>query len=80
MLRHLASVVSYAAVLVLFAATSVPAAQFGTAEEAKTMLERAVAEVKKDKATKPSICLTRATAALGTAIFMSSAQMSRTAS
>ena len=50
MLRHLASVVSYAAVLVLFAATSVPAAQFGTAEEAKTMLERAVAEVKKDKA------------------------------
>jgi hypothetical protein len=50
MLRNLAFVVSYAAVLVLFAATSVPAAQFGTAEEAKAMLERAVAEVKKDKA------------------------------
>src|SRR3974390_1919240 len=50
MLRHLAFVVSNAAVLALFAATSVPAAQFGTAEEAKAMLERAVAAVKEDKA------------------------------
>ena len=50
MLRHLAFVVSNAAVLALFAATSVPAAQFGTAAEAKAMLERAVAAVKEDKA------------------------------
>ncbi len=50
MLRKLAFVVGYAAVLVLFTATSVPAAQFGTAEEAKAMLDRAVAAVKKDKA------------------------------
>ena len=40
----------YAAVLVLFTAASVPAAQFGTAEEAKAMLDRAVAAVKEDKA------------------------------
>jgi hypothetical protein len=39
----------YAALLVFFAVTSVPAAQFGTAEEAKAMLERAVAAVKEDK-------------------------------
>jgi signal transduction histidine kinase len=50
MLRHLALVVSYAAALVLFAATSAPAAHFGTAEEAKAMLERAVAAVKEDEA------------------------------
>ena len=49
MWRRLAFVVSNAAVLVLFPATSVPAAQSGTAEEAKAMLERAVAAVKKDK-------------------------------
>ena len=50
MLRDLAFVVAYAAVLVLLTASSVPAAQFGTAEEAKAMLERAVAAVKEDKA------------------------------
>ena len=50
MLRNLAFAVGYAAVMFLFAATSVPAAQFGTAEEAKAMLDRAVAAVKKDKA------------------------------
>ena len=49
MLRHLAFVVSNAAVLIFLAATSVPAAQFGTAVEAKAMLERAVAAVKEDK-------------------------------
>jgi hypothetical protein len=38
------------AVLVLFTGTSVPAAQFGTPEEAKAMLERAVPAVKDDKA------------------------------
>jgi hypothetical protein len=39
-----------AAVLVLFTAASVPAAQFGTAEEAKAMLEKAAGAVKEDKA------------------------------
>jgi signal transduction histidine kinase len=48
MFRNLA-IVSYAAVLVLFTATSVSAAEFGTAEEAKAMLNRAVAAVKQDK-------------------------------
>ena len=50
MFRNLALVVSYAAALVLVAAISAPAAQYGTAEEAKAMLERAVAAVKQDKA------------------------------
>jgi len=49
MLRPLAFVDSYAAVLILFAATPVPAAQFGTQEEARAMLEKAVAAVKEDK-------------------------------
>ena len=49
MLRDLAFVASYAAALVLFAATSVPAAQIGTREEAKAMLERAVVAVKEDE-------------------------------
>jgi hypothetical protein len=49
MLRHLAFVASQGAVLVLFAATSVPAAQIGTREEAKAMLERAVVAVKEDE-------------------------------
>jgi Single Cache domain 2 len=50
MLRNLALVVGYAVVLVLLTVTSVPSAQFGTEEEAKAMLEKAVAAVKKDKA------------------------------
>ena len=50
MLRNIALVVGYAAVLVLSTAASVAAADFGTAEEAKAMLERAVAAVKEDKA------------------------------
>ena len=49
MSRNLAFV-GYAALLVFFTVASVPAAQFGTAEEAKAMLERAVAAVKEDKA------------------------------
>ena len=48
MWRNLALVL-YAAVLVLFTAVSAPAAQFGTAEEAKAMLDRAVAAVTQDK-------------------------------
>jgi hypothetical protein len=50
MLRNLALVVGYAVVLVFLTVTSVPSAQFGTEEEAKAMLEKAVAAVKKDKA------------------------------
>ena len=49
MLRNLAFV-GYAALIVFFTVVSVRAAQFGTAEEAKAMLERAVAAVKQDKA------------------------------
>ena len=49
MSRNLAFV-GYAALLVFFTVGSVSAAQFGTAEEAKAMLERAVAAVKEDKA------------------------------
>ena len=50
MLRNLGFVVSFALILVLSATASVWAAEFGTAEEAKAMLERAVAAVKEDKA------------------------------
>src|SRR5262245_9192000 len=50
MLRNLAFVVGYAVILVVSTAASVAAAEFGTAEEAKAMLERAVAAVKEDKA------------------------------
>ena len=50
MLRNLAFVISYAVIQVLFTTSSVWAADFGTAEEAKAMLERAVAAVKEDKA------------------------------
>ena len=50
MSRHLAFVIAYSAGLMLLTATSVPAAQFGTAEEAKAMLEKAVTAVKEDKA------------------------------
>jgi len=50
MLRHLAFVVGCAAIQILSTAAPLPAAQFGTAEEAEAMLERAVAAVKEDKA------------------------------
>lgn len=50
MSRHLASVIAYSAGLMLLTAISVSAAQFGTAEEAKAMLEKAVTAVKEDKA------------------------------
>ena len=48
--NRLGLIVAYAAVLVLFTVASVAAAQYGTAEEAKAMLDRAVAAVKQDKA------------------------------
>ena len=50
MLRNLAFVVGYAVIQMLSTTASVWAADFGTAEEAKAMLERAVAAVKEDKA------------------------------
>ena len=50
MLRNLAFVVGFAVIQVFSTAASVAAADFGTAEEAKAMLERAVAAVKEDKA------------------------------
>ena len=48
MIRNLAFVV-FASILVLPTAGSFAAGEFGTAEEAKAMLERAVAAVKEDK-------------------------------
>ena len=50
MSRNLGFVVSFALILVLSTTASVWGADFGTAEEAKAMLERAVAAVKEDKA------------------------------
>src|SRR6188472_948585 len=50
MLRNLAFLVGYAVIQMLSTTASVWAADFGTAEEAKAMLERAVAAVKEDKA------------------------------
>ena len=50
MLRNLAFVVGYVVIQVLSTTASVWAADFGTAEEAKAMLQKAVAAVKQDKA------------------------------
>ena len=50
MLRNLAFVVGYAVIQVLSTMAFVWAADFGTPEEAKAMLEKAVAAVKEDKA------------------------------
>ena len=50
MLRNIAFVVGFAVFQGLCTTASVWAADFGTAEEAKAMLERAVAAVKEDKA------------------------------
>ena len=50
MSRSLAVVVGYAVIQVLSTTASVWAADFGAAEEAKAMLEKAVAAVKEDKA------------------------------
>ena len=48
MLRHLAFVVGCAVIQILSTTAPLPAAQFGTAEEAEAMLEKAVAAVKED--------------------------------
>ena len=50
MSRNFVSVIGYVAALAFFTASPVLTAQFGTADEAKAMLERAVAAVKEDKA------------------------------
>ena len=50
MSRNFVSVLGYVAALAFFTASPVLTAQFGTADEAKAMLERAVAAVKEDKA------------------------------
>jgi uncharacterized membrane protein YvbJ len=49
MVRSFALMAGCAVVLVLLTVGSVLAAQFGTAEEAKALLEKAVAAVKQDK-------------------------------
>jgi signal transduction histidine kinase len=51
MVRNLTFVIALAAILVLFTPTSFPATQtqFGTEQEAKAMLERAVAALKENK-------------------------------
>ncbi len=50
MSRNLAVVVGFAVIQVLSTASLVAAAEFGTADKSKAMLERAVAAVKEDKA------------------------------
>ena len=50
MLRNVAFVVGFAVIQVFSTTASVWAADFGTAEEAKAMLERAVAAAKEDRA------------------------------
>jgi Single Cache domain 2 len=49
MLRNIVFVLAYAVTLSLFCAAPGLAAQYGTAEEAKAMLNKAVAAVKEDK-------------------------------
>jgi hypothetical protein len=78
MLRKLVFAVGYAAVLVLFNVAPGVAAEFGTAEEAKAMLEKAVAAVSADKAKARDI-FNKVKAAPRTVTFMSSAQTLRTA-
>jgi hypothetical protein len=79
MLRNLGFVVSFALILVLSTTTSLWAAEFGTAEEAKAMLERAVAAVKEDKA-KALEMFNKAKTASRIETFMCGAPTRRTAS
>jgi hypothetical protein len=79
MIRKLAFVVGYAVFQLLSTTASVWAAEFGTAEEAKAMLERAVAAVKEDKA-KALDMFNKARAASRIVIFMCGAPTPRTAS
>ena len=79
MSRNLAFVVGSAALLVFATVASVSAAQFGTAEEAKAMLEKAVAAVNEDKA-KAIDLFNKGEAASRTVTFTSGAPTPRTAS
>ena len=79
MLRNIAFVVGFAVILVLSTSTLVAAAEFGTAEEAKAMLERAVAAVKEDKARALDMSTT-VRAAFRIETFMYGAPMRPTAS
>jgi hypothetical protein len=49
MFRNIVFVLASTVALVVFSAAPAPAAQYGTAEEAKAMLNKAVAAVKEDK-------------------------------
>jgi hypothetical protein len=71
--------VGFALTLVLSTTGLVAAAEFGTAEEAKAMLERAVAAVKEDKA-KALDMFNKGEGGFRTVIFMCTALMPRTAS
>ena len=77
MSRNLVSVVGYALILLLSSAASVRAAEFGTAEEAKAMLEKAV--IKEDKGKALDMIDKRARAATRTVIFTCPAPTLRTA-
>ena len=79
MLRKWMLEVAAAAVLGLFATTIVHATQSGTAEEARAMLDKAVAAVKADE-TKALEMFNKGDAATRTTIFMCLAPMPRTAS
>jgi hypothetical protein len=54
MFRNVVLAAIYVAVLVCLTATSAWAVDYGTAEEAKAMLERAVAAVKDKKVVRPT--------------------------
>jgi CHASE1-domain containing sensor protein len=78
MLRNLVFVVASAAALILSTVAFAQTAQYGTAEEARVMLEKAVAAVKADK-TKALDIFNRGEGVSRTAIFMCSAPTPRTA-
>ena len=81
MMRHLSIAIGLAATLVLSSSSSFAAeeAKFGSEQEAKAMLEKAVAALKDDKA-KALAMFNRARAASRTVIFMCGAPTRRTAS
>jgi hypothetical protein len=78
MLRNLVFVVASAAALILSSVAFGQTAQYGTAEDARAMLEKAIAAVKADK-TKAFEMFKGAREVSRTAIFMCSAPTPRTA-
>ena len=79
MIRNLAFIVSFALIMVLSTTVLLWASEFGTAEEAKAMLERAVAAVKEDKA-KALEMFNKGEDGFKVETFMCGAPMPRTAS